>query len=414
VFIDEMAELRKSINQNNQSVTRLCAVIEGIEGGVHAHVPNALRDVTAVFPIGYLPSSFRFPVGLTAEDCWQRWHAKERPLRAITVKMLPETLSLPERARQSVLRRKIKGVMEILQGTTPNRTVDIDVEFLWKASWARCVTLFGIREPCSLAVTSLYDWLLKQPDKVKQAREAPPIELHEAATAVAENAAATAHAALGLAAAVAANPPVRSVSAAIGAAAVAAVPPARSVNAAAGAAAVADAPLPANLAAAVASNPPEESVPAVQPLQEAVLSGQVVGNPPLTLSARSAVAMVQLQVIDAQQIIHEPVPDLPESGVRCKHCNKVLCNVIIARRHHPRCHAVRQSTPPAPCALWTGSRLDSTCLVISLAARLGPRHHLAFDHYAADAALRRFHEAEQFIASNNAAASAAASDALLA
>jgi hypothetical protein len=253
VFIDELAELRKSINQNNQSITRLCTVIEGREGGIQARVANVSDVVATVFPIGYLPSSFRFPVGLTAEDCWQRWHGKDRPFREITVKMLPDTLLLAERIRQSTLRRKMKGVMEILQGTTPNRTVDIDVDFVWKACWARCVTLFGIREPCSLVVTTLYDWLLKQPDKVKQAREAPPIALHEAASAAAENATATAQAAARVATAVAANPPVRSVSAALGAAAVAAIPPVRNVSPAVGAVAVAAIHSVRNVSAAAAS-----------------------------------------------------------------------------------------------------------------------------------------------------------------
>jgi hypothetical protein len=437
MFIDEMAELRKTINQNSQSVSRLCSVIEGMEGGVQAHAPNSSRGVATVFPIGYLPSSFRFPVGLTAEDCWQRWHCKQRPLRAITVKMLPDTLLLAERARQSVLRRKIKGVMEILQGTTPNRTVDIDVDYVWKACWARCVTLFGIREPCSLAVTTLYDWLLKQPDKVTQAREAPPIALHEAATAAAENASATAHAALGLAAAVAANPPVRSVSAAAGAAAVAANPAVRSVSAAAGAAAVAAnpavrsvsaaagaaavathppvmsaaagaAPLPANLAAAVAAYPPERIEVPFGPRHEAVLYDEGVGNPPLIVSAHSAVAMVQLQVIDAQ-ISEEQVPDIPDRGVACKHCKVIFVNVQVARRHHERCPTLKYTKPRPPCASWTGCRLDHHCLFISRVERLGNQ-----DHYAADAALRRFHDAEQSIASNHAIASAAAADALLA
>lgn len=398
LFIDEMTDLRHSI-------TRLSAVIEGMDGGLHAHVPNASRGVATAFPIGYLPSSFRFPIGLTPEDCWHRWHAKERPLRAITIKMLPDTVTLAERARQSNLRRKMKGVMEILAGTTPNKTIDLDVDFVWKACWSRCVALFGIREPCSLVVTTLYDWLVKQQDKVKQAREAPPIALHEAATAAAEAATATASAAAGLAAAVAANPPVRSVSAALGSESVAVIPLVRSVRAAA----VDAAPLPATLAAAVAANPPEPSERAVQSLHEAVLSG-----PPLTLSAHSAVVTVQLQQLLDVHICHEQVPDdLPDSGVRCKHCRGTYKTLKCARKHHGICRFVKRSRPPAPCASLIGCQLDDTCFDISLALRLGAAHHLNFDHVAAQSAARRFIEAEQFIAANQAAASAAAADALL-
>lgn len=372
MFIDEISELR-------QSITRLVAVIEGMDGGLHASVPNASRGVQNVLPIGYLPSSFRFPLGLTADDCWQRWHGKERPLRTITVKMLPDTLSLADRARQCTLRRKMKGVMEILQGTTPNKTVDIDVDFVWKACWAQCVTLFGIREPCSLVVTTLYDWLLKQPDKVKQARAAPPIALHEAANAAAEIATTTARAAARLAAAVAATPPVRSAAAA----AVADTPPVRS--AAAGGAAV---PLlPESLAAA--------------------------GQQPLTVSPHVAAAMVQLQVLDAQISHVEQAPNLPDKGVRCKHCKKILTDIKTARKHHTTCEALKHLTPAAPCASWTGCRLDDICFDISLAARVGPRHHLAFDHSASDAALRRFQAAEAYVASNQAPSAAAAAALLL-
>ena len=159
--------------------------------------------------IGYLPSSFRFPAGLQVRDCWFRWHDKEKPLRVVEVKMLPSTLTAAERARQCVLRRKIKGVMQILQGNTPNKTVDLDPAFVWDACWTRCVAAFQIREPCSWVVTTFYDFLLKQPARVEEARNAPAISFAEASAAAATSAAKTAQSAALFGQAAAAYAPIR-------------------------------------------------------------------------------------------------------------------------------------------------------------------------------------------------------------
>jgi hypothetical protein len=159
--------------------------------------------------IGYLCDSFRFPIGLSVQDAWFRWHDREKPLRAITAKMLPSSLSSAERARQCVLRRKMKGVMQILQGSTPDKTVDVDPIYVWSACWARCVAAFRIREPCSSTVTTFYDFLLKNPDCCRSAREAPAISFAEASAAAAATTADTAKAAALFAQAAAANAPIR-------------------------------------------------------------------------------------------------------------------------------------------------------------------------------------------------------------
>ena len=110
------------------------------------------------------------------------------------------------------VRRKIKGVMVIIQGQTPDKVVDVDPAFVWKACWARCVSLFHIEEPCTWAVGTLYDVLLKQPQCVIHARAAPSIAFAEAAAAAATSAAKTAKDAAAFALAAAAHPPVRVIS----------------------------------------------------------------------------------------------------------------------------------------------------------------------------------------------------------
>ena len=124
---------------------------------------------------------FRFPIGISTELCWNRWHDALNPLRNITPKLFSSstTLSPAEAARELGKRRKIKGVMEILQGQTTDRTVDLDPSYVWKACWDRCVTLFGIEKQRGSAWTAstLYDKLTMQPERMIEARAAPSIQL---------------------------------------------------------------------------------------------------------------------------------------------------------------------------------------------------------------------------------------------
>lgn len=192
-----------------QAVDRLTHAVQGCP----AMTSTAESSVSqTAFPIGYLPASFRFPVSISAEDCWNRWHDARNPLRTINSKMLPASMSPAERIRQLCVRRKIKGVMGIIQGQTPDKVVDLDPAFVWKACWARCVSLFRIEEPCTWAVGTLYDVMLKQPQTVMEARAAPSIAFAEAAAAAATSAAKTARDASAFAEAAAAHPPVRVVS----------------------------------------------------------------------------------------------------------------------------------------------------------------------------------------------------------
>jgi hypothetical protein len=197
--VNEISDLKHSVERLT-CVVEACPAFAVVDGSEHR---------SNKWAIGYLPASFRFPVGISVQDCWFRWHDGDKPLRAITVKMLPSSLTSAERARQCVLRRKIKGVMQILQGNTPDKTVDLDSAFVWSACWARCVALFGIREPCSWVVTTFYDFLLKQPDSVRLARRATAISLAEASAAAAVmTAKAAEHTAL-FAQAAAASAPIR-------------------------------------------------------------------------------------------------------------------------------------------------------------------------------------------------------------
>ena len=126
-------------------------------------------------------AEMRFPVGLCVELCWNAWHDSRSPLRAITTKHLAKAISSPSEAqREQAKRRKMKAVMEILQGQTYNSTVDLDRSYVWKQCWERCVTLFGLNEQRARAYTvgTLYDVMLQQPELVQKARDAPSIQIN--------------------------------------------------------------------------------------------------------------------------------------------------------------------------------------------------------------------------------------------
>ena len=121
----------------------------------------------------------RFPTGISAELCWNRWHDAHDPLRNVTPKRFRASSILPpaDIARELARRRKIKGVMEILQGETTLRTVDLDPAYAWKQCWDRCVAVFGLEEKRARAwsVSTLYDRLTQMPEGTKAARAAPSI-----------------------------------------------------------------------------------------------------------------------------------------------------------------------------------------------------------------------------------------------
>ena len=121
----------------------------------------------------------RFPTGISAELCWNRWHDAHDPLRNVTPKLFRASSILPpaDIARELARRRKIKGVMEILQGDTTLRTVDLDPAYAWKQCWNRCVAVFGLEEKRARAwsVSTLYDHLIQMPEATKAARAAPSI-----------------------------------------------------------------------------------------------------------------------------------------------------------------------------------------------------------------------------------------------
>lgn len=200
-LVTELMELKVA-------VTHLTKVIEG--QAVIASPGSQQNDTTApkVF-IGYLSEKFPFPVGITIEDLWRRWHCGEKPLRAINTKMLLPSLSAAEKLRQCCMRRKMKAIMEILQGQTENKTVDLDPEFVWKVCWERAVSLFSIPLPCNWSISTAYDFFLRSKDLVKAAREACSVNVPDVAVAAAAMAAKAAQDASAFAVAAASHQRVR-------------------------------------------------------------------------------------------------------------------------------------------------------------------------------------------------------------
>ena len=142
---------------------------------LNATVPIAMRSPIQIAGAAATHKQFLFPVGITTELCWNRWHDFHNPLRNIA--KLPASFTAMERINEGTRWRKIKGVMAILQGQTTDTTVDLDPIYVWNKCWHRCVTLFQFEEKRARgwAAGSLYDHLHKQPERVKEARAAPSI-----------------------------------------------------------------------------------------------------------------------------------------------------------------------------------------------------------------------------------------------
>ena len=163
-----------------------------------------------IMPRLWVESSFRFPVGVKVQDAWMRWHCGEHPLRAVTSKMLPEG---EDRQRQCTLRRKFQGVFEIIQGKTTSAVVDMDVHHAWDVCWRCTVDRFNIPLPCNWVISTAYDYLLKFPDKVQEAKQATPCQSAGVAVAAAARAARVAEETRAFAIATQIAPLLRSVSA---------------------------------------------------------------------------------------------------------------------------------------------------------------------------------------------------------
>lgn len=180
-LVSEMVDLKKAVTH----------LTEVIEKQTDVAYPAMLASATTApkFCIGYLSEKFPFPVGLTIEDCWRRWHCGEKPLRIINTKMLHPSLSAAEKLRQCCMRRKMKAVMEILQGQTENSTVDMDPDFVWKVCWERAVSRFSIPLPCTWVISTAYDFFLKSSELVKASRAADSVHVPDVAIAAAATAA---------------------------------------------------------------------------------------------------------------------------------------------------------------------------------------------------------------------------------
>jgi hypothetical protein len=196
-LVEELIELR-------HAVTDLRMVIEG-----HASQPVAAAGQVPKLHIGYITEKFPFPVSLSVEDSWRRWHCGDKPLRSIIPNMLLSSLSASERVRQLNLRRKTKAVMEILQGNTLDKTVDIDPIFVWQSCWTRAVLLFHIPMPCKWTLSTALDFFCRSPELMKIARDADTVSVPDVAVAAAASATKAAQDARTFAIAAAAHNPVR-------------------------------------------------------------------------------------------------------------------------------------------------------------------------------------------------------------
>ena len=132
------------------------------------------------------------PISVKLHDAWLRWHCGAHPLRVVTSKMLPKTppgVDPAERERQCGLRRKFKGVFDIIQGQTPNSVVDMDVEYVWNVCWNRTVILYSIQQPCNWVVSTAYDFFHRSSALVEQAKSTPTVAVPDVALAAAARAA---------------------------------------------------------------------------------------------------------------------------------------------------------------------------------------------------------------------------------
>ena len=144
-------------------------------------------------------------------DAWLRWHCGAHPLRVVTSKMLPKTpsgVNPAERERQCGLRRKFKGVFDIIQGQTTNSVVDMDVEYVWDVCWNRTVILFRIPLPCNWVVSTAFDFFHRSPLLAVQAKGTPSVAVSDAALAAAARSAKVAEDARSFAIAAASQAPV--------------------------------------------------------------------------------------------------------------------------------------------------------------------------------------------------------------
>ena len=131
------------------------------------------------------------PLSVKLHDAWLRWHCGAHPLRAVTSKMLPKTppgVDPAERERQCGLRRKFKGVFDIIQGQTPDSVVDLDVEYVWDVCWNRTVNLFSVTEPCNWVVSTAYDVFHRHATLVTAAKASPSVAVPDVALAAAARA----------------------------------------------------------------------------------------------------------------------------------------------------------------------------------------------------------------------------------
>jgi hypothetical protein len=200
--VQEITELKEAVVQLK---TVLAASISS--GNLPLQQGSSSIAWSRIMPQLWLASSFRFPVGVKVQDAWMRWHCGEHPLRAVTTKMLPEG---EERQRQCTLLRKFKGVFQIIQGKTLSSVVDVDVHHAWDVCWRFTVARFNIPLPCNWVISTAYDYFLKSPDKVREAKQATPCQSAEVAVAAAARAARVAEEARAFAIATQTAPLIRS------------------------------------------------------------------------------------------------------------------------------------------------------------------------------------------------------------
>ena len=178
----------QEITELKEALVQLKTVLAGSINSGTLPLPQGDRPSqwSRIMPRLWVESSFRIPVGVKIKDAWMRWHCGEHPLRAVTSKMLPES---EDRQRQCTLRRKFQGVFEIIQGQTSSSVVDMDVHHAWDVCWRSTVDRFSIPVPCNWVISTAYDYFLRFPQKIQEAKLATPCEGADVAVVAAARAA---------------------------------------------------------------------------------------------------------------------------------------------------------------------------------------------------------------------------------
>ena len=115
---------------------------------------------TKVWPVGYVPASFRVPQGVTVHECFRHWVSGWRFFEG---KKLP---ARDDGTSQATAFSKCASVMTAMLGKAPEQgLLEQDPEYWFKFLWQRLCTTFGWSIDEVWSVSTCYDKILNQKDK---------------------------------------------------------------------------------------------------------------------------------------------------------------------------------------------------------------------------------------------------------